>query len=158
MRTLHYQHILFASLLALPANTWAQTSGASKAKAWGKADTDVTFRMSDTGKQLPRIAWGLDLCWLSEGNLQRGANFAGKDMIDIVRVGFRPTESAESGQLGTDQMEKLSERVTYMKNHVPQATVNLASDPETIHSWYKVSNTTLYGQRWRIFDFWGRFL
>lgn len=151
MKPLHHRLILGAMLATLAGNAWAQTSGASQAKAWGKADTDVAFRMDDTGKQLPRIAWGLDLCWLSEGNLQRGANFAGQDMIDIVRVGFRPTESVAGGALGSDQTEKLNERLGYMRKHTPNAKVNLGADTgdaDLVNSWYKPSNTTTYGQRW----------
>lgn len=151
MKPHHHRLILCATLATLATNAWAQTSGASQAKAWGKADTDVPFRMDDTGKQLPRIAWGLDLCWLSEGNLQRGANFAGQDMIDIVRVGFRPTESVADGALGTDQTEKLDERLGYMKKHTPNAKVNFGADTgdaDLVNSWYKSSSTATYGQRW----------
>ncbi len=149
---------LRAAIFTLMACSWyvggtatAQTSGATGAKAWAVANTDVPFRMADTGLTLPRISWGLDLCWLSEGNLQRGANFAGQDMIDIIRVGFRATASVESDVLGDDQISKLDERVSYVLRHTPQAKVNLGADTgddDLVNSWYKVSNSTLYGQRW----------
>ncbi|MCR4919963.1 MAG: RICIN domain-containing protein [Prevotella sp.] len=142
---------ILLGLSCLCGSAAAQTSGATGATAWPIADTDVPFRMADSGLTLPRIAWGLDLCWLSEGNLQRGANFAGRDMIDIIRVGFRATSGVEQGALGTDQTQKLDERIGYVLRHTPQAKVNLASDTaddDLVDSWYKVSNSTLYGQRW----------
>ena len=86
----------------------AQPSGASNAVAWPIPHTTVPFRISDEGVKLPDIQWGLDLAWISESNLRRGVQFAGQDLIDIVRLSFQTTNSVESGQLSRSQINTLN--------------------------------------------------
>jgi hypothetical protein len=85
-------------LLALVGGMSAQVlSNASYLRARAKSDVVVPFRYTDEGVATP-IEWGLDLAWLSEENIRRGVNFAGRDLIDIVRTSYTATESVEGGR------------------------------------------------------------
>lgn len=129
----------------------AQTSPATNAVAGEVPHATVPFRISDPGTKLPDITWGLDLAWISEGNLRRGMNFAGADLIDIVRLSFQPSASVADGTLSEDQLAALKTRTDLVKRWAPQATLNLNSDPQDgkqVNSWYKTSNSTTNGKRW----------
>ena len=76
-----------AVLLSFSAHASAQSlpmSGASQTVTTPVPHTDVPFRIEDTGTKLPDIVWGLDQAWISEGNMRRGLNFAGQDMMKAV--------------------------------------------------------------------------
>ena len=125
----------------------AQPSGASKAIAWPIPHTTVPFRISDPGEKLPDIQWGLDLAWLSESNLRRGVQFAGQDMIDIVRLSFQTTHSVEGGELTSDQKKVLNQRIGYVKKWAPKAGINLNSDQEAgVDDWYGSNRGTRWAQ------------
>jgi hypothetical protein len=51
-------------------------------------DHTVTFSTGDTGVSRPITNWGLDTCWPSFDNMQRGLLFMGTNNVTIVRVGF----------------------------------------------------------------------
>ena len=82
-------------------------SCASYMKASQKPDVMIPFRYLDEGVATP-IEWGLDLAWLDENNIRRGVAYVGKDMIDVIRTPFRPTESVEGGTLSTNQISKIT--------------------------------------------------
>lgn len=61
-------------------------------------DRTVSFDVESAGVYKP-ITWGLDLAWLSEGNIRRGIAFMGSDRVDVVRSSFIPTDPIVNGQL-----------------------------------------------------------
>lgn len=145
---------IYATILALLASLSSNAqlpSATSNLKSGPKPDVVVPFSYNDEGKRLP-IEWGFDLAWLSEDNLHRGINFAGKDLCDIVRVSFRPTESVASGSLGTDQKAKLKQRAEWVKKYCKEdVVVNLNDDHESVHDYYKITLTQNYNtvaKRW----------
>lgn len=152
--TMHKYLLRFAvsALLLVPAATSAQTgvtpfSGASNAVATPVPHTTVPFRIADAGEKLPDIRWGLDLAWISESNLRRGVQFAGQDMIDIVRLSFQTTHSVADGALSDDQKSVLNRRIGYVKKWAPNAAINLNSDQEAgVDSWYNSSRGTRWAQ------------
>ena len=129
--------ILLAFLAAGISSITAQViSGASNLVATEVPHTTIPYRIEDKGTKLPDISWGLDLAWISEGNLARGANYAG-DLIDIVRLSFQTTYAVENGQLSAAQKAKLDERIGYVKKWTPNAGINLNSDQEAgVIDWY----------------------
>lgn len=144
----------YATILAMLASLSSNAqlpSATSNLKSGPKPDVVVPFSYNDEGKRLP-IEWGFDLAWLSEDNLHRGINFAGKDLCDIVRVSFRPTESVESGSLGTDQKSKLRTRANLVKKYCKEdVVVNLNDDHDYIDDYYKITTTQDYNtvaERW----------
>ena len=48
----------------------------------------VTFSTSGPGVSKSITNWGLDTCWASSDNMQRGLIFMGTNNVNIVRVGF----------------------------------------------------------------------
>ncbi len=144
---------LLAFGLSSTSVTAQETSCASFLRAQPKADVAVPFRITDEGKPTP-IEWGLDLAWLSEENIRRGVNFAGKNLIDIVRTSYTASESVEEGALSTAQLKKINERATIIKKYLKKdVALNLnhdhGDDPQ-VDEWYNAQSagSTGRGQRW----------
>lgn len=145
-------HCLLAIALMLPLSVAAQTSGSSDLQPTPIFQNSVPliYRISDEGQKLPDITWGLDQAWISEGNMRRGLNFAGQDLIDIVRLSFQPSQSMEEGTFSADQKRALDERIRIAK-YAKHATINLNSDPQdgkAVDSWYRTNNATTNGKHW----------
>ncbi|MCR5819700.1 MAG: RICIN domain-containing protein [Bacteroidaceae bacterium] len=146
--------LLFIAVLASTASIEAQVSSSSTAKAYPIPHTTVPFRISDAGTKLPDITWGLDLAWFSESNLRRGAQFAGQDLIGIVRVPFQTINTgALNGALTQGQTDTLNIRINYVKKWAPKADINLNSDQrdgnsQQVTSWYRSSNSATQATRW----------
>ena len=103
-------------------------STSSGIKAVGVTDNTVSFNLSDAGESKP-LEWGLDLAWLDEGNFRRGLLFAGKDLIDVVRVSFRPSHSNMDGTLSQQQDSFLTVRANLVKTYCKSGvTVNINDD------------------------------
>ena len=125
-------------------------SCASYMKASQKPDVMIPFRYLDEGVATP-IEWGLDLAWLDENNIRRGVAYVGKDMIDVIRTPFRPTESVEGGTLSTNQISKITERSNIIKKHLKSDVyLNINSDCPSVDSWYndKTVSSEERGKRW----------
>lgn len=128
-------------------------SSASFLQARQKADVTIPFRYTDEGTSTP-IEWGLDLAWLDESNIKRGVNFAGKELIDIVRTSYRATESVEDGVLSNDMVSKIRQRASFIKSNLKSDVgINInhdhGDDPK-IATWYneQSAGTAGRGQRW----------
>ena len=125
-------------------------STASYLRARGKSDVTVPFRYLDEGKATP-IEWGLDLAWLSEENVRRGINFAGQELIDIIRTSYMPTESVENGALSAAQISKITERANIIKKYAKaDVGININDDHASVNSWYNVGTVSSAerGRRW----------
>lgn len=144
--------VTLAIMLSVGSNVLAQEypmSGASQSVTTDVPHTNIPFRIEDSGTKLPDIVWGLDQAWISEGNMRRGLNFAGQEMIKIVRLSFQPSHSVADGNLSTEQKAALDERIRIAK-FARFATINLNSDPQggkAVNSWYK-SSANVNGPRW----------
>ena len=109
--------------------------------------------MSDTGQKLPDITWGLDAAWMSEGNIRRGVNFAGKELIDLIRISFQTTSAVgDDLELSSAQKTALNERIRLVKLS-GTVNVNLNSDQEAgVDAWYHTnnseSNAATFAARW----------
>ena len=134
--------LLLAVLLTSSVKAIAQLSPASEAVAGETAHNIVPFRISDTGKKLPDISWGLDAAWRNEGNIRRGVNFAGKEMIDLVRISYQTTAPVNDDlELSADQKTALNERIRLVKLS-GTLNVNLNSDQEAgVDTWYHDNNS-----------------
>ena len=141
-------------LFASYAQSQPLTSQASQLKVWKPTGVVMPFRLDDEGIVTP-IEWGLDLAWLSEGNVHRGVNFAGKDLIDIVRTSYRTTESVADGALSSDQIKFIRERANiikkYLKSNV-QVNINHdhTDDAGNVNEWYNDGTIDMWerGKRW----------
>ena len=134
---------LIALILCFAQQVGAQVvSVSSNIVATPPTDNTVPFQWDAEGQSLP-MQWGLDLAWLDEGNLRRGLLFAGKDLIDVIRASFRPSDSDMSGELSESQQEYLNKRVnlikTYCKDNV---LVNINDDHGDVGDEFMCKNTT----------------
>jgi len=126
------------------------TSCASFLKPKQKSDVIVPFRYADEGVQTP-LQWGLDLAWLSEANVRTGILYAGKDMIDVVRLSFQPTASVVSGEFSTSQLADLDSRISIVKKWCKSDIgYYINDDNPSVDSWYNESAAGSEGraQRW----------
>ena len=125
-------------------------SSASFLQARKKADVTVPYRILAEGIETP-IEWGLDLAWLSEDNVRTGVMYAGKDLIDIVRTSYRPTESVDGGELSASQIAKIRERANIIKKYLkPNVAININDDHESVANWYNAGSigSEGRGKRW----------
>src|SRR5471032_2654704 len=51
-------------------------------------DHTILFSPTDSGVTRSITNWGLDTCWASFDNMQRGLIFMGTNNVNMVRVGF----------------------------------------------------------------------
>lgn len=149
MKKVHFS-FLFLIACALCAQAQSPQSNASFLKAYPKSHINVPFRYTDEGVATP-IEWGMDLAWLSEDNVRTGTFFAGKDVIDIVRVSFRCVDSVEGGSLSYSQKSTVKKRADIVKKWCkPGVTININSDQEAgIADWYNAAGTSDFrAARW----------
>ncbi len=67
-------------------------------------DRTLYFDVDAAGVSKP-ITWGLDLAWLSEGNIRRGITFmGGASNVDVVRSSFIPSDPIVNGALTGDAL------------------------------------------------------
>ena len=125
-------------------------SSASFLQARKKADVTVPYRILDEGIETP-IEWGLDLAWLSEDNVRTGVMYAGKDLIDIVRTSYRPSDSVEGGVLSADQIAMIRKRADIIKKYLKSGVaININDDHESVANWYNAGSIGVEGRgkRW----------
>ncbi len=116
--------------LCVATTVTAQTSSASAMTANAVPHTTVPFAIDDPGVKLPDIVWGLDAAWDWEWNVRRGVNWAGADLIDIMRLSFQTTSAVDdSYELSDAQKERLDWRIS-LARLAGNVTVNINSDQE----------------------------
>ena len=139
-----------AALLALLPLCAQPLSRASFLTPTPNADVVVPFRYLDEGKPTP-IEWGLDLAWLSNDNVRRGIAFAGKELIDVIRTSYRPTESVEEGALSSSQRNYIQRRTSIIKSRAKSGVeLVLNCDHPSVDEWYNDAEVTSEerGKRW----------
>lgn len=127
-----------------------KTSNASFMHTTPKADVTVPFKFYGEGVKTP-IEWGLDLAWLDEANVRTGVFYAGKDVIDIMRLSFQPTYSVADGKFNNAQISALNKRITAVKNWCKSnVQYNINCDHASLDDWYNegVSTTAERAKNW----------
>ena len=125
--------LLLLSGSALTQMNAQTTSSSSNLTAQPVPDRTILFSVSDTGVSKP-ITWGLDMAWLSEANIRRGIAFMGKELVDVVRSSFTPTDSLVNGDLKPAELATLNQRLSLMNLLGANTVVMLNDDPPTISS------------------------
>ncbi len=132
---------LIMSGCAMAANAQV-VSNATYLKAMPKAQVNIPFRYNDEGVKTP-IEWGLDLAWLSEDNVRIGINYAGKDVVDIMRLSFQATASVEDGKFSTKQTTDLNKRINIVKKYCKSGIgYNINCDHPSLDDWYNDQSQT----------------
>lgn len=136
--------VLFFIIISNPGIN-AQNNHSENIKSAGEnsavqqiADRTVYFNVSDTGEYKP-IIWGLDLAWLSEENVRRGAAFmGGKENVDVVRSSFMPTQPLLNGKLQGEALTNTNLRIDIINRRLDSHTkVVLNCDHPSVHDYYQ---------------------
>lgn len=123
------------------------SSASSQLIAHPIPDRTILYSLTDPGIARP-IIWGLDLAWLSEGNIRRGIAFMGADRVDVVRSSFRPTAPLVNGELTAAEQEILNERLQIINTWFGPMNLVLNSDHPSVDTWYKNGDGTVNAARW----------
>lgn len=112
-------------------------------------DVVVPYQYAAEGKPTP-IEWGLDLAWKDEANIRTGVFYAGRDVIDIIRLSFQPTKSVEDGTWSDEQQADLKYRAdAVLRWCKPGVRYNLNDDHASVAPWYNAAGTSaMRGERW----------
>lgn len=110
-------------------------------------DRTILFSVSDPGTTAAITNWGLDTCWPSFDNLQRGLIFMGTNNVNIVRVGFfvdapltnNDVTPADKSAMQTDL------NLAGMATAATRWDLNLDS---SVNAWYQSGANTVYPDRW----------
>ena len=114
-----------------------------------KADVTIPFAVNGEGHRF-EPTWGLDLAWISEQNLRKGARHMGKENVGIARSAFRATDALKNDSvLGSDQQSYLQKRSNILTT-VLGATlpVVLTADQEAGADEYFVKNKSCDVNHW----------
>lgn len=112
-------------------------------------DHTIVFGTSDTGVSAAITNWGLDTCWPSFDNMQRGLIFMGTNNVNIVRVGaFMDSQLTNNDVSPSDKANMQN-----MGNLARMATAAtkwdmLGGGPP--NSWYVSGPGTVYPDRWAL--------
>ena len=113
------------------------SSASDNLVAFPLADRQLIFNLSDSGVYRP-INWGLDLAWLSEGNIRRGVAFMGKERVDVVRSSFMPVLPLVNGKLQGEALTNTNQRINIINKWLPNTVkVGLNCDHPSVHSYFK---------------------
>lgn len=143
------KHALLPYLLLLSSAVAAQTpSNAQYQIPFRKADAQVFFDFNGKGIATP-IEWGFDLAWLSEDNVRRGIAFCGKDVVDMMRVSYRPTAEIVNNKLDNDMLSYINKRASIVKKYCKEGVgININDDHDGVSSWYNPTQSNTRAQRW----------
>ncbi len=128
----------------------APVSCASFLNPQTKSDVAVPYRYTDEGVVTP-MEWGLDLAWLSEQNVRTGVLYAGKDLIDVIRLSFQPTFSVADGTFSKNQSDTLNLRANIVRKWLKSDVgLYINCDHPYVNDWYNSSalSSQERGKRW----------
>ncbi len=115
-----------------------------------KSDVTIPFRYTDEGVATP-LEWGLDLAWFSEENVRTGVLYAGKDLIDVVRLSFQPTFGVVDGSLHKNQLDTLNTRANIVRKWLKKDVgLYINCDHPRVDAWYNSTSVSSLerGKRW----------
>ena len=110
-------------------------------------DHTVTFNTTDPGVTWAITNWGLDTCWPSFDNMQRGLIFMGTNNVNMVRVGYVVDVPLTNNDLSASQKAALQTHAN-LANMATAATrwdLNMAS---SVDPWYQNGPGNIYPDRW----------
>lgn len=110
-------------------------------------DHTIVFSVSDVGVSKAITNWGLDTCWPSFDNMQRGLIFMGTNNVNIVRVGYVVDAPLTNNNLSASQKAALQTHANLAKmaTAATRWDMNMAS---SVDPWYQSGTGTVYPDRW----------
>ena len=110
-------------------------------------DHTILFSPTDPGVTRSITNWGLDTCWPSFDNMQRGLIFMGTNNVKIVRVGYVVDAPLTNNDLSASQKAALQNHANLAKmaTAATRWDLNMAS---SVDPWYQSGTGTIYPDRW----------
>lgn len=110
-------------------------------------DHTIVFSVSDAGVSKAITNWGLDTCWPSFDNMQRGLIFMGTNNVNLVRVGYVVDAPLTNNGLSASQKAVLQTHANLAKmaTAATRWDLNMAS---SVDPWYQSGTGTVYPDRW----------
>ncbi len=111
-------------------------------------DHTILFSPTDPGVTRSITNWGLDTCWPSFDNMQRGLIFMGTNNVKIVRVGYVVDAPLTNNDLSASQKAALQTHanLAHMATAATRWDLNMASS--SVDPWYQSGTSTVYPDRW----------
>ena len=91
----------------------------------------IPFDISAPGEKFP-VRWGLDVAWISQGNMQRGISYIGKENLSVARIAFQPTYELTNGNLTNVQKQVLNNRITIAQLIDKNVDITITADQEAM--------------------------
>ena len=112
------------ALLTMVANAQDRLPSSSMwLKAYPLSGARVPYAYTGTGPEY-KVNWGMDVAWNDAGNVQRGVNYIGKEILNTGRVSFQPTDPVgEDLKLSNMQISHLSSRANNIMLSEPEGVM-----------------------------------
>ncbi|BCX49830.1 hypothetical protein HAHE_37380 [Haloferula helveola] len=108
--------------------------------AWSQ-DRDVFFDTSDPGVTKSIPIWGLDLAWLSETHVRRGAIYMGQPQVDVIRCSFTGDTPVAGEDLTGSGLTEFNNRLAIVNAWTDAHTqIYLNNDTVSLHASYQGTN------------------
>lgn len=110
-------------------------------------DHTIVFSTSDAGVSKTITNWGLDTCWASFDNMQRGLIYMGTNNVTIVRVGFTVDSPLTNNDISPSDKSTLQtcSNLASMATAATRWDMNLLFP---VNAWYQSGSGTVYTDRW----------
>jgi hypothetical protein len=111
-------------------------------------DHTILFSPTDPGVTRSVTNWGLDTCWPSFDNMQRGLIYMGTNNVTIARVGFFVDAPLTNNDVTPSDKSSMQTCINLasMATAATKWDMNLDS---SVNSWYQLlSPNTIYPDRW----------
>ena len=107
----------------------------------------VSFNTAGSGVSAAITNWGLDTCWASFDNMQRGLIFMGTNNVTIVRVGFTVDSPLTNNDISPADKSALQtcSNLASMATAATKWDMNLLFP---VDAWYQNGGGTVYTDRW----------
>ncbi|HEU5396131.1 MAG TPA: hypothetical protein VFV81_03125, partial [Verrucomicrobiae bacterium] len=110
-------------------------------------DHTIVYGTSDPGISRAITNWGLDTCWASFDNMQRGLIYMGTNNVTIVRVGFTVDSPLTNNDVSPADKSSLQTcaNLAAMATAAKKWDMNLLFP---VDAWYQSGSGTIYTDRW----------
>lgn len=110
-------------------------------------DETILYSVTDPGVTAAITNWGLDTCWPSSDNMQRGLIFMGTNNVTIVRVGFFVDAPLTNNDVtpGDKSSMQTCANLAAMATAATRWDMNLDS---SVNAWYQSGANLVYPDRW----------
>jgi hypothetical protein len=110
-------------------------------------DHTIVFSTGDPGASAAITNWGLDTCWPSFDNMQRGLIYMGTNNVTIVRVGFFVDAPLTNNDVTPSDKSNMQTDINLARMATAATKWDLNLD-SSIDPWYQSGVNMVYPDRW----------